>query len=114
MRDTKYVASPGALKGADPPGHLEAVFSTFGLVDRDGDVVLPTAFTPGQAVPLVWAHDWHRPIGKGVIQVDPTRAVFDGELFLDTTAGLDAYTTIKRMGALQEYSWGFQVLDAEP
>lgn len=114
MSDTKYLASPGSLKAAAPPGHLEAVFSTFHVADRDGDVVLPSAFTPGQAVPLVWAHDWQRPIGKGAIRVEPERAIFDGELFLDTTAGLDAYTTIKRMGALQEYSWGFQVLDSEP
>jgi hypothetical protein len=33
--------------------------------------------------------------------------------FLDTTAGLDAYRTVKAMGDLQEWSWGFRVTDAD-
>ncbi len=41
------------------------------------------------------------------------RAVFKGSLFLDTDAGADAYRTIKAMGDLMEYSWGFRILDAD-
>lgn len=111
--DTKTLRAPLSLKDGDT-GELSAVFSTFNVVDSDGDVVLPSAFTPGQAVPMVWSHQWDQPIGKGVVRVEPDRAIFDGHFFLDTTAGRDAYLTVRNMGALQEYSWGFQVLDMEP
>lgn len=93
-------------------GSLRAVFSTFDVVDQQGDIVVREAFTNGQSVPLVWSHDWSRPIGRGTVKVEPTRAVFDGQLFLDTTDGLDAFRTIKGLGDLAEYSWGFQILDA--
>lgn len=114
MFRTKRVTLPAELKAEDGDGSLSAVFSTFDVVDSDGDIVQRTAFTDGQPVPMVWAHDWSMPIGKGAVKVEPERAVFKGSLFLDTTAGLDAYRTIKAMGDLQEYSWGFRILDAEP
>ena len=114
MYDTKTVTSPAEWKADGPAGSLRAVISTFDVRDLDGDVVTAGAFTEGQAVPLVWSHDWTRPIGRGVIHVEAKRAVFDGQLFLDTDDGLNAYKTIKQMGDLQEYSWGFQILEAEP
>lgn len=114
MLDTKTVTSPAEWKADGPAGSLRAVISTFDVVDLDGDIVTAGAFTDRQAVPLVWAHDWTRPIGRGVINVEARRAVFDGQLFLDTDDGLNAYKTIKQMGELQEYSWGFQILEAEP
>lgn len=94
-------------------GRVTAVVSTFNVVDTDGDVVRPTAFTDGQEVPMVWAHDWASPIGKGVIRVQPDRAIFEGEFFMDTQKGQEAFRTVKAMGALQEYSWGFRITDAE-
>jgi HK97 family phage prohead protease len=95
-------------------GSLRAVFSTFGVVDHDGDVTLPTAFTDGQAVPMVWSHDWSRPVGKGTIEVKTDRAVFAGAFFLQTPSGAEAYEIVKAMGELQEYSYGYAPLDAEP
>lgn len=112
--DTKHITTSAEFKADGPTGSLRAVISTFDVVDMDGDVVAASAFTDGQATPMVWAHDWTKPIGKGVIRVDGKRAVFDGQLFMDTAAGLEAYNTIKGMGELQEYSWGFRILDAEP
>lgn len=100
------------LKEGDQPGAVVACFSTFGIVDKDSDIVLASAFTDGQEVPLTWHHEWNRPVGKGVIRVDADRAVFDGAFFLETQAGMEAYKTVKAMGSLQEYSWGFQVLDS--
>jgi len=115
-------AAPGHLLWPDPSGvapdvpegTLEAVFSVFDVVDADGDVVLASAFDDGEELPLVWAHDWRQPVGKGTVRVEPDRAVFRGRFFLDTQAGAEAYKTVKAMGALQEFSWGFRVLDAEP
>jgi HK97 family phage prohead protease len=79
----------------------------FNEIDLDGDVVLPSAFTDGQPVPMVWSHQWEQPIGKGVIRVQPDRAVFDGMFNLNTSWGRDAYESVKFQGDLQEYSWGF-------
>jgi HK97 family phage prohead protease len=83
-------------------------------VDSDGDIVRSSAFTDGQEVPMVWSHDWTMPIGKGKVVVEPERAVFNGRLWLDTDDGVQAYRKIKNAGTLQEFSWGFRILDAEP
>ena len=88
---------------------MRAVFSTFDVPDRDGDIVRASAFTDGQQVPMVWAHDWAMPIGKGTIRVEKARAVFDGQFNLNTSAGKDAYESVKFAGDLQEYSWGFRI-----
>jgi HK97 family phage prohead protease len=94
-------------------GTLRATFSRFGVVDRDGDLTLASAFTDGQAVPMVWSHSWDRPIGRGVIKVLPDRAVFEGRFFT-TAAGREAYESVKQMGDLQQYSYGYAPLEAEP
>src|SRR5262245_28186939 len=111
--DTKYVTGPGELKAGADAGALRAVFSTFGVVDRGNDLVTAGAFTDGQEVPMVWAHDWHKPVGKGTVRVLPDRAVFDGRFNLATTWGRDAYEAVKFAGPLQEYSFGFRVTDEE-
>lgn len=100
------------LAGDDQPGYVEAAFSIFGKVDSDLDIVEPTAFRNGQEVPLVWAHDWQRPVGKGKISVEKDRAIFKGRFFTNTTSGRDAYETVKEMGTLQQWSWGFRVTDS--
>jgi HK97 family phage prohead protease len=93
-------------------GYVEAAFSLFGKIDSDRDIVEPTAFKNGQEIPLVWAHDWQRPVGKGKISVEKDRAIFKGSFFLNTNSGRDAYETVKAMGNLQQWSWGFRVTDA--
>lgn len=110
-RETKSFVRQPALK-ASGTGEVSAVVATFGVVDRDGDVIERTAFQDGQAVPTTWAHDWSKPIGRGTIRTTPTEAIFDGLFFLTTTAGKEAYETVKAAGDLQEWSWGFAILDA--
>lgn len=112
--ETKHLTTRAVLKAdGDNEGSIEAVFSTFGVRDRDGDIVEAGAIEHGKSVPMVWHHDWTRMIGKGVTETNDERAVFKGSLFLDTDAGADAYRTIKAMGDLMEYSWGFRILDAD-
>jgi HK97 family phage prohead protease len=108
--ELKYRTAPASLD-TEVEGRLKAAFSVFDELDSDGDIVRASAFTDGQAVPLVWAHDWTKPVGKGVIRVGSKYAEFDGAFFTDTAAGMDAYRTVKAMGDLQEFSWGFQILD---
>ena len=97
----------------DGPGSVQAAFSVFNVIDSDGDVVKPSAFQDGQEVAMVWSHNWDQPIGKGTVKVGRKQAVFDGHFFLDTMAGLEAWKTVKAMDNLQEWSFGFRVLEAE-
>lgn len=99
------------IKELSDEGQLKAIISTFGQVDRDGDIMAPEAFagSKGKAVPMVWSHNWDEPIGKGTVSVTDTEAIFSGEFFLDTARGLDAYKTVKAMGELQQYSIGFRI-----
>ena len=91
----------------DETGKVSATVATFGVMDHDGDVVESTAFTPGQEVAIVWSHDWDRPVGKGFIEVTATEAIFNGSFFMETVDGQESYKTVKAMGTLQEWSWGF-------
>ena len=100
----------------DEKGSVEAVFSVFNNIDTDGDVVLPGAVKSGfkdNQVPMVFAHKWDQPIGKGVIESDDEKATFRGTFFMDTEAGKEAYHLAKGMGELQEWSFGFRINDSE-
>ncbi len=95
-------------------GTVEAVISTFGVVDRDGDIMLAAAFagSNGKSIPMVWSHNWDHPVGKGTVTTTPTEAVYHGQFFLDTERGQEAFKTVRAMGSLQEYSIGFRILEA--
>jgi HK97 family phage prohead protease len=112
MDEIKRFRAMLEAKAGGEPGSVQAVFSTFDVVDSDNDVVLASAFTDGQPVPMTWAHNWAMPVGKGAIRVMPDAALFDGAFFLETDAGAEAYKTVKALGNLQEWSWGFRVIDA--
>ena len=98
-------------------GNIEAVFSVFNMIDSDGDVVVKGAvksgFPKSGNVPMVWSHDWKQPIGKGTIEQDDDKAVFKGQFFMDTDAGVEAYKLVKNMGDLQQWSFGYEVNDYE-
>ncbi len=97
-------------------GKVSAVFSVFNNLDSDGDVVVPGAIKSkwdSGMVPMVWAHKWDMPIGKGFIKEDGDKATFVGEFFMDTDSGQEAYKLVKNMGELQQWSFGYRVNDAE-
>jgi phage head maturation protease len=97
------------IKAADK-GEVEAVLATFNVVDLDGDVVLPGAFEEGAELAILWSHKWDsRPVGRGEITKTETEARIKGHFFMDTLDGREAFLTVKNMGALQEWSWGFKV-----
>tara|TARA_Y100001972_G_scaffold97779_1_gene120838 strand:- start:858 stop:2114 length:1257 start_codon:yes stop_codon:yes gene_type:complete len=100
----------------DEKGSVEAVFSVYNTLDTDGDVVIPGAIKSGfknNQVPMVFAHKWDQPIGKGVIDTDDDKATFKGSFFMETEAGKEAYNLAKEMGDLQEWSFGFRINDYE-
>ena len=97
-------------------GKVEAVFSVFNSVDSDGDVVLPNSIKSGygdKGVAMVGGHDWKDVIGRGEIVQDNDKAVFKGQFIMDTERGREAYNTVKAMGDLQQWSFGYEVLDSE-
>lgn len=100
----------------DEKGEVAAVFSVFDKVDSDGDIVkagsIKSGFKSGD-VPMVWAHKWDMPIGKGQIEQDDDKATFKGQFFMDTESGREAYNLVKAMGELQQWSFGFKVDDSE-
>lgn len=113
------------LKLLGDQGQVEAVFSTLNVKDADGDVTLPGAFTDGQQVRISdWNHSsWGSalPVGRGRIEMRADRAVMAGQFFLNTSAGRDAYETVKGLAGddqgaadLTKWSYGYDVLDASP
>lgn len=102
----------------EKPGDFRAVFSTLNVIDRDGDVTLPGAFEKGAAVNIsAWGHNWgDLPSGDGAIQESGNEAIIEGSFYLGTPQGDATYETLKqrfeRNVVTQEWSYGFEVLDA--
>ena len=99
---------------ADQTGQFRALFSRFNNIDKQGDITLPGAFEEGAPIKIAYCgHRWENlPVGRGEIHQDDEKAWVDGRFFLDTEAGLETYKTIKALGDLAEWSYGFEVLDA--
>lgn len=113
MKEIKQVKS---FFADDLEGKVEAVFSVFNEIDSDGDVVKAGAIRSGygeKGVAMVWGHDWKDVIGRGEIVQDNDKAVFKGEFIMDTERGRDAYNVVKAMGDLQQWSFGYEVVDSE-
>jgi hypothetical protein len=110
-------AAPIDFKLADS-GEVTVAFSRLNVIDSDRDVTFPGALPVGKAVAMSdYGHtswDGAKPVGKGSIREDGDLGIFDGRFFLSTTHGRDAYETVKEMGELQEWSYGYVVLDGQP
>lgn len=96
-------------------GEVEAVFSTFNVIDHDGDVLLPGAFEDGAKVRIsAYGHrSWwgDLPVGRGVIRAEKDRAVLEGQLFLSTEGGRETFEVIKQMDELQEWSYSLDEIE---
>jgi hypothetical protein len=114
----KTVTAPVEVKSSGPLGIASAVICTFHCVDRDGDWVLPSAFTPGQEIAVSpYGHSslagTSLPAGKATIRVTPTEAIADVEWFLMTSQGRDSFETVRALGGIAEWSWGFRVTESD-
>jgi HK97 family phage prohead protease len=97
-------------------GEVEAVIATMGVKDLDGDVITRGAFGRQDVVISAYQHgSWKGalPIGKGTVSERGDEAILSGRLLMDTSHGRDAFATIKELGPLMEWSFGFDVLDSE-
>jgi hypothetical protein len=102
------------VKADGEQGLVQAVFATLNVIDADGDVTLPGAFGTQKVRLGAWGHAWQElPVGKGIIAEEGDKAIFDGAFFLDTEAGKEHYLTVKNLAELQEWSYGFRVVEAD-
>lgn len=102
---------------ADKPGTFTARIATLKVIDKDGDVTLPGAFPQGKEI-LISAYQhgsWmgELPVGKGTIREEGDEVLVDGEFNLESDTGREHYATIKFAPDLQEWSYGFKVVEAE-
>lgn len=108
--------TPHGLKLDDETGSIELAFAQLNVIDKDGDVTLPGAF-PVKNVPMsAYGHtswDGALPVGRGTITEEGGWALFRGKMFMDTTAGRETHATLKGLGELAEFSYGYSVLMAE-
>jgi predicted kinase len=85
----------------DGAGRFRARFSTFNVIDHDGDVVAPTAFKSqeGARVPVGgYNHDQNAPpVGSGTIHSTDTEAIIDGRFFLSSPRGKEYYESLKAL-----------------
>lgn len=104
------------VKDADK-GEVSAVFSTYNVVDKDGDVTLPGAIANGTEVVIsAYGHgswDGLLPVGKGVIRTTEKEAILHGQFFMSTAAGKETFATVKALGPLAEWSYSLQDVTAK-
>lgn len=97
--------------------HFEAYASTFGNVDRDGDIMAKGCFDQTVAtkavVPMCLNHDRDRVIGKHVLTVDEKGLRTKSTFNLSDPEAKKIYDLMK-MGALDSLSIGFFIKDYEP
>lgn len=106
------------IKDADR-GEVDAVFSTFDVIDSDGDVTDPKAFDDGATIAVsAYGHrSWmgDLPVGVGKIRTTDTEAIAETRFFMDTAHGSDTFSTVKQLAevGLGDWSYGYDVLDAD-
>lgn len=94
-------------------GEVSAVFATFNVKDKDGDVTPPGAFEDGADVVIsAYGHkswDGVLPVGVGSITTTKSEAILTGQFFMDTETGRDTFTAVKRLAekSLGEWSYGY-------
>ncbi len=123
---TKDFAAKVKAAGPDDgleEGQFKAIVSVFGNTDSVGDVVMPGAFekdlerwaASGDAMPVIWAHDWADPFSH-IGQVVKAEEVETGlqvvaQLDLDNPKAQQVYRLLKGRRVTQ-FSFAYDVLDA--
>lgn len=104
------------IKDADR-GEVSAVIATFNTIDSDGDVTLPGAFNGNGEFPIsAYGHaSWTTgvPVGKARVRSTANEAIIDGKFFLDSQVARDTWIAVKELGALGQWSYGYDPVDAD-
>jgi len=94
-------------------GKVRAVVATLGVRDKDGDLIEPGAFGTQPVRVSAFNHgSWQGalPVGKGTVTESGDRAVADLQFFMETSHGQETFRTIKGLGDLGEWSFGFDII----
>lgn len=98
-------------------GEILVAFAELDAVDREQDYTFTGAF-PSKAMPISHFNhgSWperggHPTTGRVDVNEVGKQAVAKGKFFMDTTHGRDAYHTVKGMAELQQWSYGYNVLE---
>jgi hypothetical protein len=116
MKQTKQYQGRIQFKAdSDETGEFTCEFATLNVKDHDGDVTVPGAFHDGQETIIeAWNHTYDQlPVGKAVIHEVGSKARAEGDFFLNTQGGLEHYRVVKQLGALQEWSYTFEIEKSE-
>ncbi|MBZ0164575.1 MAG: HK97 family phage prohead protease [Notoacmeibacter sp.] len=112
-----------ALKAMDDAGKGLARIATLSAIDHDGDTYAPGAFGGDgeQWTQILAGHNWQTvPLGKARVFESGNEALAELHLNLDTAAGKEWHAALKfdleslegSSAPVQEWSYGFRVLDA--
>tara|TARA_R110000824_G_scaffold53298_1_gene147661 strand:- start:3793 stop:4644 length:852 start_codon:yes stop_codon:yes gene_type:complete len=108
----------------DETGTVTALVNSMGVVDADGDRLMPGAFEGSllnlsqEPVAVLWGHDSKEVVGKVVdgyeIGLSDNEAVLYAEMLfnLKTQRGRDAYEDVK-FGSVTQWSVGFNVASGD-
>lgn len=109
MMDRKFF-TPAEFK-LDESGAIRVAFAQLNVTDHDGDILEPGVMPTKDVVMGAYGHtvwDGILPTGKGTIREEDEWAVLSGQFNLDSTIGRDTYSTVKFLGPLQEWSYGYK------
>lgn len=113
--DAQLAADASAWSTTDT-GLITAIIADMTKVDRDLDAYEVGSFLGNDQVLISqWGHasgqPGYLPVGHGAITEEDGMAVFRGR-FLPTPAGRATFDTLKALGPLTRWSYGFDVLHA--
>jgi hypothetical protein len=107
----------GAVQVKDEAqGLVSAIIATLGVVDSDQDITYPGAFKGNDLVDVssyghqIWTGGV--PVGEGSIRETRKEAIVEARFYLETDEGRNTFNLIKARGARQEWSYGYDVLNA--
>lgn len=112
MSETRKSAVRVEIKDADK-GEVDLVFSTFDVLDSDGDVTVPGAFEDGKTVAVsAYGHtSWEGalPVGVATLRQTTREGQANAKFFMDTKDGADTFRTVKRLhdAGIGEWSYGY-------
>jgi HK97 family phage prohead protease len=115
----KRLAAPLEIKAVSEEGRIEGYASVFGVVDTDGDIVMPGAFRDSimgkERVPMLWQHDSAEPIGVwDQMAEDEYGLKVAGRLLVNDVMKAREARALAMEGALGGLSIGFMVQGYKP
>ena len=96
----------------DGEGYLKAVFCTFGVKDKDGDIVHAGAVGKQDVLLSAYGHSsWRgkKPIGKGKVYEKGNEAIFEGHFNMEIQDAKETFSALKFAPEMSEFSWGFNI-----